>query len=68
MHKLSTEELSSRYLQEDPVTQLVPEDPFHLFVLEDLQGHEVLLGLLHPTIPREKTTEDYFALKSSTKK
>lgn len=56
------------YLQEDLVTQLGPEDPFHLFVLEDLQDHEDLLDLLHPKITHEKTTGDHFALKSSTVK
>lgn len=65
MYKLSTEELNSMYLQEDLVTQLGPEDLFHLFVLEDLQDLEDLLDLLHPRIPHEKTTGDYFTLKSS---
>lgn len=66
MHKLSTEELNSMYLQEDLVIQLGPEDQFHLFALEDLQDLEDPLDLLHPRIPHEKTTSDYFALKCST--
>lgn len=68
MCKLSTEELNLMYLQEDLVIQLGPVDLFHLFVLEDLQDHEDLLDLLHPKISHEKTTGDYFALKSSATK
>lgn len=68
MHKLGTEELNSMYLQEDLVTQLGPEDLFHLFVLEDLQDLEDLLDLLHPRIPHEKTIGDYFTLKSRSYK
>jgi len=43
------------YLQEDLEIQLGPGDLFHLFVLEDLQDHEDLLDLLHPTMSHEKT-------------
>lgn len=53
------------YLQEDLVIQLGPVDLFHPFVLEGLQDHEDPLDLLHPKISHEKTTGDYFALKSS---
>lgn len=51
------------YLQEDLVIQLGPGDLFHLFVLEDLQDHEDLLGQLHPKILHEETTGDYFCSK-----